>query len=166
MPKCSICIDDNIDTRNKCYKCKKSVCNSCYSKMGDLKFDLSNNIYTGKEILIWYKCPFCRNGIHKDIFEIQENICKKILLNNYIDTHNNYIDEITIFKNEISEERFYNKIYKKKLQAAEDEIHRLKGLKDIIVDQLIADYEKKGRKTIKLDELKNTLLKNKLLKKV
>jgi hypothetical protein len=42
----------------------------------------------------------------------------------------------------------------------------LKGLKDIIVDQLIADYEKKGRKTIKLDELKNTLLKNKLLKKV
>jgi predicted nucleic acid-binding Zn-ribbon protein len=149
MPECSLCYTNKIDYRNKCLTCKKSICNECATKV--FKFYLNK-----KTCDIIINCPFCREKSVKNMYEINEDVGNEVIHQAFESAHNQNIDleeqltesleHIDVLENNIAFLESFLPILKKK-----------KARKEKTIKDVIEEFEKRGRKTVRIDELKTYL---------
>lgn len=155
MPECAICFQNKINYQNKCYECKKSICDECISNIGKFNCFSKHEEYNA---FITCECPFCRTKIIKKTYEVDEKVSTRIIVESFKQS------SLKIEKLQHEKEVLYEKI-----DAMENTISYLENLKEEFlrelnfipkkkIDKSISDiilmYEKKQRKTIKLEELK------------
>jgi predicted nucleic acid-binding Zn-ribbon protein len=154
MPECSLCYTNKIDYRNKCLTCKKSICNECATKV--FKFYLNK-----KTCDIIINCPFCREKSVKNMYEINEDVGNEVIHKAFESQYNQNIhleeqltesfEHIDVLQNNIA----YLEALKEKFL---EELKFIKPKKkEKTIKDVIQEFEKKGRKTVRIDELKTYL---------
>lgn len=175
-PTCSICFTNKISYNNKCYTCKKSICDVCCISIGNLAFDL-------EEQCVGYssQCPFCRSDVSKNLLEASDNVCFGVVHKKFTKLDQSYkelkLQNINLMnenqslmddKEDMNE--FIEKLneHLQKIffdwKQAQEEIKRLKSKinnENDVYNKLIDKFMKKNRKTIKIEELKEMLKKEK-----
>jgi hypothetical protein len=84
--ECSICLDNNIDKRNNCIRCKNGMCNCCCNKLIDKTFANLNDVS--------YICPFCKIRNYRN----WENIDNTIIIKFFKENEKNLQKEIWKYK--------------------------------------------------------------------
>jgi len=84
--ECSICLDNNIDKRNNCIRCKNGMCNCCCNKLIDKTFANLTNVS--------YICPFCKIRNYRN----WENVDNTIIIKFFKENEKNLQKEIWKYK--------------------------------------------------------------------
>lgn len=134
-PTCSICTDRKINFSNKCLTCKKCVCNYCYDRISLC------NVYKDGEVINEYKCPFCKAEKVEELEDIDKGVLIEMTKTAVVNLREQYFEKQEIVAQ--YEELILD--YKRKLK----EVNKLKDIYD--------KYQKLGRKTIKLEEIKKMI---------
>lgn len=155
MPECSICFQNKINYQNKCYECKKSICDECFKQIGNLKCFSKDDEY---DVFIICECPFCRTKINKNIHDVDNKVTTKVIVETFkksalfiekLENDNDkLVEQIDMMNHTIT----YLENLKEQFLRELNFIPKKKNEKSL--SDIIKMYENKSRKTIKLEELK------------
>ena len=154
MPECSICFSNKINYNNKCFSCKKSICDDCFIQM--IKMKTNDNT-----VVFLYDCAFCRSPVIKRMNDVDTLISEKMISKSFSHA-----------KNLLLKTEEQNAMMREKIEEMENTIEYLEALKEQFliemkfkpnpkkektIQDVIKEFEKKGRKTIKIEELKKMI---------
>ena len=147
-PCCHICMERDINNNTRCGTCRKCICIKCYDRIS--KFLNVDN----KKVEVEYKCPFCNAVEFKDLNEMGSDIMilfTETAVINYMGQMKK-IEELNEENTSLKED-FDEVIIEINVLQLEDRKDRRDAIKYRLLKNQILELKKKGRKTIKMEEI-------------